>query len=120
MAGIFSCFRKSVSKAFKSFVICAVFEIRPTKRFKNILIITKKTLRKKCLAKWSGRLDLNQRPHGPEPCALPAALRPVYDCILIKMVGEPRIELGTSRTPSERYTTKPLPDNYIFVRFWVL
>ena len=27
--------------------------------------------------KKSGRLDLNQRPHGPEPCALPTALRPV-------------------------------------------
>ena len=28
-------------------------------------------------SKWSGRRDLNPRPHGPEPCALPAALRPV-------------------------------------------
>ena len=25
-------------------------------------------------------------------------------------IGEPRIELGTSRTPSERYTTKPFPE----------
>ena len=78
--------------------------------------------------KTSGRLDLNQRPHGPEPCALPAALRPVilllqqlrrkllpsraalYKPRRAKNIGEPRIELGTSRTPSERYTTKPLPD----------
>jgi hypothetical protein len=22
--------------------------------------------------KWSGRVDLNHRPHGPEPCALPS------------------------------------------------
>ena len=28
-------------------------------------------------AKWSGRRDSNPRPHGPEPCALPSALRPV-------------------------------------------
>ena len=27
--------------------------------------------------KWSGRRDSNPRPHGPEPCALPTALRPV-------------------------------------------
>jgi hypothetical protein len=26
--------------------------------------------------KWSGRLDLNQRPHRPERCALPSAPRP--------------------------------------------
>ena len=25
---------------------------------------------------WSGRLDSNQRPHGPKPCALPTVLRP--------------------------------------------
>ena len=28
-------------------------------------------------SKWSGRRDSNPRPHGPEPCALPSALRPV-------------------------------------------
>ena len=35
------------------------------------------------LLKWSGRLDLNQRPHGPEPCALPSALRPVN----VRLIG---------------------------------
>ena len=28
--------------------------------------------------KFSGRRDSNPRPHGPEPCALPSALRPVF------------------------------------------
>ncbi len=32
--------------------------------------------------KWSGRRDLNPRPHGPEPCARPAALRPVKISLL--------------------------------------
>ena len=30
---------------------------------------------------WSGRLGLNQRPHGPQPCALPlrhAPINPLY------------------------------------------
>ena len=32
---------------------------------------------------WSGRLDSNQRPHGPKPCALPTVLRPVV-CIILQ------------------------------------
>ncbi len=32
------------------------------------------------------------------------------------MVGEPGIGPGTSRTPSERYTTKPLPENICVYR----
>ncbi len=48
---------------------------------KNLEIIMKKPFQK-CLEgssciKWSGRRDSNPRPHGPEPCALPSALRPV-------------------------------------------
>ena len=70
-------------------------------------LATKKALPLKCLSKWSGRLDSNQRPHGPEPCALPSALRPVNN---FQMVGKAGIEPAISRTPSERSTSEPLPE----------
>src|SRR5262249_48220594 len=45
----------------------------------------------------SGRLDSNQRPHGPEPCALSQAeLRPVLTVIL---VARPYLSTPTPGTP---------------------
>ena len=34
---------------------------------------------------WSEWRDLNPRPHGPEPCALPAALHPEIYSIIIRL-----------------------------------
>ncbi len=51
----------------------AVCLLRPHNSVQN-----KKSAKKRIsYFKWSGRRDLNPRPHGPEPCALPSALRPV-------------------------------------------
>ncbi len=42
--------------------------------------------------KWSGRAELNRRPHGPEPCALPGCATPrsISECDIQRAYHEGR------------------------------
>ena len=61
-------------------IIAALSSIKPLNRYTSLSLIDEvnEVFENVDRKKWSGRVDLNHRPHAPQACALPGCATPRY------------------------------------------